>query len=357
MATCRACHQRKELVGKRLCKDCYVKRHGDDSIIVCSKCGEEKAKDRYWYTKRLCTSCGLEEEWEWMSGITLPRRTKTNKWFDLQLRLGKWAEIETAKRLADMGISTKRSKFCDLETDNGVTVEVKFTTCPYGFHLTPRQTEHLDDIHVLVLWHKNTPYIVRTDQCPGMILGDVLEIRAKDIQYWKDRWDVIASPEKERATNKGHRKAKIITCKKCRKRRKHRVSGLCSVCYYRRKGKEYLKRFRNRFKKDTSCVMVRDPDNPMADKRGYVRRARLVMAEKIGRPLTRKEIVYHIDGDGKNDDPSNLMLFESTGNLQKYLHEKEMALLRGYYTHKHEGNELSARYYEQKLEEFRKSRS
>lgn len=52
-------------------------------------------------------------------------------------------------------------------------------------------------------------------------------------------------------------------------------------------------------------------DHPFACMRnsvGYVAEHRLVMAEKLGRPLTRKETVHHIDGDITHNDPSNLQL-------------------------------------------------
>lgn len=36
---------------------------------------------------------------------------------------------------------------------------------------------------------------------------------------------------------------------------------------------------------------------------------RTIMEKVIGRPLTSKEVVHHIDGDKLNNSPSNLMLF------------------------------------------------
>ncbi len=58
--------------------------------------------------------------------------------------------------------------------------------------------------------------------------------------------------------------------------------------------------------------LIRLPrDHPfasMAVATGYVPEHRLVMAQKLGRPLTSKETVHHKDGDRKNNDPDNLQL-------------------------------------------------
>lgn len=53
------------------------------------------------------------------------------------------------------------------------------------------------------------------------------------------------------------------------------------------------------------------PDDPyfcMARSKGYALEHRLVMAREIGRPLLDSETVHHIDGNGLNNDRSNLQL-------------------------------------------------
>lgn len=61
----------------------------------------------------------------------------------------------------------------------------------------------------------------------------------------------------------------------------------------------------------------------------------MVMARKLGRPLTSYELVDHMDGIKTNNDPSNLRLYrrgrnepgETTG-YGTYYHEWQMALAR-----------------------------
>ena len=52
--------------------------------------------------------------------------------------------------------------------------------------------------------------------------------------------------------------------------------------------------------------MVRKPNHPNCDSKGYVREHRLVAEQKIGRYLNADEIVHHIDHDKFNNDPENL---------------------------------------------------
>lgn len=42
--------------------------------------------------------------------------------------------------------------------------------------------------------------------------------------------------------------------------------------------------------------------------KGSVSEARLIVAERLGRPLNRSEIVHHIDGNPLNNGNTNLML-------------------------------------------------
>jgi hypothetical protein len=77
-------------------------------------------------------------------------------------------------------------------------------------------------------------------------------------------------------------------------------------------------------------VMVYIPEDspyrPMADASGYILRARLVMAEHLGRCLTTEETVHHEDEDRANDDYANLKLFPSNAAHISYHRRKEIEL-------------------------------
>jgi hypothetical protein len=51
--------------------------------------------------------------------------------------------------------------------------------------------------------------------------------------------------------------------------------------------------------------------NTSSSRCSYVREHRLVAARIIGRPLRRTEICLHIDGNTRNNDPSNLFLYST----------------------------------------------
>jgi hypothetical protein len=57
----------------------------------------------------------------------------------------------------------------------------------------------------------------------------------------------------------------------------------------------------------------------MARKDGYVMEHRVLVAQELGRPLLRSEVVHHIDHDPKNNSIENLVLFAS--NRDHKLHE------------------------------------
>ena len=60
-------------------------------------------------------------------------------------------------------------------------------------------------------------------------------------------------------------------------------------------------------------ILIHSPDHPYRNSAGYVREHRLSMENHIGRYLSPKEVVHHIDGNKKNNDISNLVLYASNG--------------------------------------------
>lgn len=66
---------------------------------------------------------------------------------------------------------------------------------------------------------------------------------------------------------------------------------------------------------------IYSPEHPNRTKLGYVAEHRLVMESKIGRYLTRSEVVHHIDKNSLNNSESNLLLLQSEGEHRK-LHMK-----------------------------------
>uniref|UniRef100_A0A6M3IL38 Putative homing endonuclease n=1 Tax=viral metagenome TaxID=1070528 RepID=A0A6M3IL38_9ZZZZ len=61
-------------------------------------------------------------------------------------------------------------------------------------------------------------------------------------------------------------------------------------------------------------VLVHRPHHPKANYGGYIREHRLVMEEILGRPMTRREVIHHKDGNHANNSPDNLVLFSDNGS-------------------------------------------
>jgi hypothetical protein len=67
-------------------------------------------------------------------------------------------------------------------------------------------------------------------------------------------------------------------------------------------------------------VYIYNPNHPRASSSGYVHRSHLAMEKHIGRYLTPKEVVHHINGIKNDDRPENLKLFTNTSSHTKFHH-------------------------------------
>lgn len=74
------------------------------------------------------------------------------------------------------------------------------------------------------------------------------------------------------------------------------------------------------FKGDYNYALV--PEHPKSTKNGYVLEHRIIVENKIGRLLTSKEIVHHVNGLKKDNRPENLEVLSSNSEHGK-LHQKD----------------------------------
>jgi hypothetical protein len=70
--------------------------------------------------------------------------------------------------------------------------------------------------------------------------------------------------------------------------------------------------------KTRGYIQIYCPEHPHCDHHGYVMEHRLVIEEKIGRYLTPKEVVHHIDENKQNNNIDNLKIFDNCGYHLNY---------------------------------------
>jgi hypothetical protein len=73
-------------------------------------------------------------------------------------------------------------------------------------------------------------------------------------------------------------------------------------------------------------VFVRRPNHHLAQANGYVAEHRIVMEEKLGRRLEPGEQVHHIDGNGTNNAPDNLVALSKKAHGLLHRREQDESL-------------------------------
>lgn len=102
-----------------------------------------------------------------------------------------------------------------------------------------------------------------------------------------------------------------------------RFDTVCDICgeTFSITRKRYVRSVKHYCKMECYKKHLRNPD--YRQWRTGQRIGRRVMAEKIGRMLLQGEVVHHIDGDNRNNDPGNLMLFANHSEHLKYHHGRK----------------------------------
>ncbi len=77
------------------------------------------------------------------------------------------------------------------------------------------------------------------------------------------------------------------------------------------------------------------PEHPNTTKQGYFAEHRYVMEQKIGRYLTSKEVVHHINHIPTDNRPENLALAATAGQHTKLFHPELADRKRILYKGKH----------------------
>jgi len=89
-----------------------------------------------------------------------------------------------------------------------------------------------------------------------------------------------------------------------------------------KKGEEHPQ-FRG-WTKHKGYILIYSPNHPFRDSHNYVKRSRLTIEKHLGRYITRKEIVHHINGIRDDDRIKNLILFQ-TKSKHRTLHNYNLS--------------------------------
>lgn len=124
-------------------------------------------------------------------------------------------------------------------------------------------------------------------------------------------------------------KRKCVVCGKIVQRRRFRATIKRSTCgivcrntlIARTRTREDMlgpgnPNFKIGIKISQGYVYLYRPNHPH-QRRGYIKKANLIVEKKLGRFLKKGEVIHHIDGNKLNDKPSNLKLYHTNSEHQK----------------------------------------
>lgn len=116
----------------------------------------------------------------------------------------------------------------------------------------------------------------------------------------------------------------MVQCPKCLKTRLMRVTnfhrgkdtGICITCFNSRRGGNG-----NGFKHE-GYIFVKAQGHHRATKEGYVKRAILVMEDKLGRLLNPTEHTHHLNDKRDDDRPENLINLTNSEHAKLHMTKK-----------------------------------
>ncbi len=134
-----------------------------------------------------------------------------------------------------------------------------------------------------------------------------------------DRPHTKEAKEKISKANKGKRYSPKTEFKKGHKTWNKGTKGICkpNSGSFKKGDKSSLWKG-GRVKNSKGYILIYKPNHPYPHIRKYVYEHRLVMEKHLGRYLTKKEVVHHINGIVNDNRIENLMLFANLSEHFKY---------------------------------------
>lgn len=154
--------------------------------------------------------------------------------------------------------------------------------------------------------------------------------------------DVLSCQHKYERAGGRSRHFVLVTCPKCKQERWARVDYMsqakhfphCARCAPHGMALDLNPSWRGGRINHKGYIFVKVPSTDplfcMTNNHGYIGEHRLIIARHLGRPLTRKELVHHIDGDKKNNNLSNLELTTNEEHTHKYREAYEIGYKQGF---------------------------